>query len=78
MLYTVVSEYDIFCQNAKSRTYMDIAGGKVEYIQSGRNRKIVGLFSTNPAMYLDNSLLPGRVIELNSDKSAAKKSAQSR
>lgn len=62
MLYTVVSEYDIFCQNAKRRTYMDIAGGKVEYIQHGRNRKIVGLFSTDPAMYLDNSLLPGRVI----------------
>lgn len=63
MLYTVVSEYDIFYRNAKARNYMDIAGGKVEYIQSGRNRKIVGLFSTDPSMYLDKNLIPGRVIK---------------
>lgn len=65
MLYTVISEYDIFCQNTKNRSYMDIAGGKIEYIQSGKNKKIVGLFSTDPAMYLDSGLAPGRLLRNN-------------
>lgn len=62
MLYTVVSEYDIFCSDASKRNYLDINGGKLEYIGFGRNRKIVGLFSTDPAMYLKSCYQPGRGI----------------
>ena len=62
MLYTVVSEYDVFMSNASKRNYMDIDGGKLEYIDFGKNRKIVGLFSTDPAMYLSKDYQPGRFI----------------
>lgn len=62
MLYTVVSEYDVFSSQSKRRNYMDIAGGKLEYITCGKNRKIVGLFSTDPSMYLNKSYIPGSII----------------
>lgn len=62
MLYTVVSEYDIFLSNSEKRNYLDIKGGKLEYIGSGKNRKIVGLFSTDPAMYLNAEYQPGKTI----------------
>ena len=63
MLYTVVSEYDVFLSNACGRNYIDIDGGKLEYIGSGKNRKIVGLFSTDPAMYLKEDYRPGKRIK---------------
>ena len=62
MLYTVVSEYDIFFSRSKARNYLDIKGGKLEYIGSGKNKKIVGLFSTNPALYLDRKYQPGKFL----------------
>ena len=63
MLYTVVSEYDVFFMNSRKRNYVDIDGGKLEYIGSGRNRKIVGLFSTDPALYLNKDYQPGQRIK---------------
>ena len=63
MLYTVVSEYDVFLSGSAQRNYIDVEGGKLEYIGSGRNRKIVGLFSTDPAMYLNKDYQPGRRIK---------------
>lgn len=62
MLYTVVSEYDIFCSASPKRNYIDIEGGKLEYIGSGKNRKIVSLFSTDPALYLSKVYQPGQRI----------------
>ncbi len=64
MLYTVVSEYDIFFSRSKARNYLDIKGGKLEYIGSGKNKKIVGLFSTDPAMYLNKDYQPGKKIRI--------------
>lgn len=63
MLYTVVSEYDIFFSRSKKRNYLDISGGKLEYTGSGKNKKIVGLFSTDPKMYLSDDYLPGKKIK---------------
>lgn len=63
MLYTVVSEYDIFLSGAGERKYLDVRGGKLEYTGSGRNRRIVSLFSTDPAMYLNKDYTPGRRIK---------------
>ncbi len=65
MLYTVVSEYDVFFPNAPKRLYADVKGGKVEYIAVGRNKKIVGLFSTDPAMYLEKRYRPGGILRKN-------------
>ena len=63
MLYTVVSEYDVFLMNSPQRNYLDINGGMLEYIGSGKNRKIVGLFSTDPKMYLNAAYRPGQRIK---------------
>ena len=63
MLYTVISEYDVFCSDSPKRNYTDISGGKIEYTVSGRNKKIVGLFSTDPAMYLCKDYQPGKRIQ---------------
>lgn len=63
MIHTIVSTYDIFCSKSSQRNYLDIEGGKLEYIGSGKNRKIVGLFSTDPKMYLDKDLQPGQRIK---------------
>ena len=62
MLYTVVSEYDIFCADSPKRNYIDINGGKLEYTGIGKNKKIVGLFSTDPALYLNSNYQPGKRI----------------
>ncbi len=62
MLYTVISEYDVFFPRCAKRLYADVKGGKVEYIAVGRNKKIVGLFSTNPALYLDRKYQPGKFL----------------
>lgn len=67
MLYTVVSEYDVFLSNSAQRNYLDIKGGKLEYIGSGKNRKIVGLFSTDPSLYLIKDYQPGQRIRSNND-----------
>ena len=64
MLYTVVSEYDIFLSREPNRNYLNVKGGKLEYIGSGRNKKIVGLFSTDPAMYLNPKYRPGAAIKI--------------
>ena len=63
MLYTVVSEYDIFLSESKPRNYLDIKGGKLEYTGEGKNRKIVGLFSTDPSLYLCKDYIPGKKIK---------------
>lgn len=63
MLYTVISEYDVFFTNSPKRNYIDIDGGKLEYIGSGRNRKIVGMFSTDPSLYLNKDYQPGQRIK---------------
>lgn len=63
MLYTVISEYDIFYRNFRPRSYMNIKGGKLEYTGTGRNKTVVGLFSTDPAMYLNKNYQPGRRIK---------------
>ncbi len=63
MLYTVVSEYDIFFSRSPSRNYLDVSGGKLEYIGKGKNKKIVGLFSTDPSMYLRADYQPGKTIK---------------
>lgn len=63
MLYTVVSEYDIFLSTSKERKYMSIKGGKLEYTGTGRNKRIVALFSTDPALYLNKDYQPGQKIK---------------
>ncbi len=60
MLYTVVSEYDIFLSGSARRLYKDVPGGKIEYTGKGKGRRIVGLFSTDPKMYLRREYLPGQ------------------
>ncbi len=64
MLYTVISEYDIFFSGCGSRNYLEVKGGKLEYIGSGKNKRIVGLFSTDPAMYLRKDYQPGKRIKI--------------
>lgn len=63
MLYTVVSEYDVFFGRPYVRNYMDVNGGKLEYIRVGRNKTVVGLFSTDPAMYLRKDYQPGKILK---------------
>lgn len=63
MLYTVVSEYDIFYNRSGGRKYLDVKGGKLEYIGSGRNKTVVGLFSTDPKLYLNKDYQPGKTIK---------------
>lgn len=70
MLYTIVSEYDVFCSRFAARKYLDIKGGKLEYTVCGGNKKIVGLFSTDPAMYLNKNYRPGRIIRQNGRKTS--------
>ena len=63
MLYTVISEYDIFLSRSPERRYLDVKGGKLEYIGTGKNKTVVGLFSTDPALYLNKDYQPGRRIQ---------------
>lgn len=60
MLYTIISEFDIFSSTEKPAEFQDILGGKVEYIRSGKNKVIKSLFSTDPKLYLDLRYSPGR------------------
>ncbi len=60
MLYTIISEYDIFARGEKPTQFVNIAGGKVEYTVSGKNKVIKSLFSTDPRMYLEDRYQPGR------------------
>lgn len=60
MLYTVVSEYDVFFSRMKFSQYQDISGGKIEYILSGKNKVIKSLFSTDPRLYLEKRYQPGQ------------------
>lgn len=59
MLYTVISEYDIFTGGEQPGKYIDVSGGKVEYTVSGKNKLVKSLFSTDPKMYLDKRYIPG-------------------
>ncbi len=59
MLYTVVSEYDVFLSEAKPSLYESVAGGRVEYSIINSQRVVKSLFSTDPRMYLDKRYLPG-------------------
>ncbi|MCD7784050.1 MAG: YlzJ-like family protein [Oscillospiraceae bacterium] len=59
MLYTIISEYDIFTKGEKPTQFMDIRNGKVEYTVSGKNKVIKSLFSTDPRLYLDKKYTPG-------------------
>lgn len=63
MLYTVLSEYDIFLYDTKPSKVVDISGGKLEYITLGKNKVVKGLFSTDPAMYLQKDYQPGTVMK---------------
>ncbi len=65
MLYTIISEYDIFTKGEKPTRYMDIRNGKIEYTVSGKNKVVKSLFSTNPRMYLDERYLPGKRLPLS-------------
>ena len=66
MLYTIISGYDVYnsvlCACSASK-FMDVAGGKIEYTMSGKNKVVKSLFSTDPAMYLDKRYQPGRLIK---------------
>ncbi|MCD7823365.1 MAG: YlzJ-like family protein [Oscillospiraceae bacterium] len=62
MLYTIISEYDIFTQSERPTQFMDIGNGKVEYTVSGKNKVVKSLFSTDPSMYLDKRYIPGKRI----------------
>lgn len=62
MLYTIISQYDVFTKETNGGNvgkYMNISGGKVEYILSGKNKVVKSLFSTDPKMYLDQRYIPG-------------------
>ncbi len=63
MLYTVLSEYDIFLSDQKPSTVADISGGKLEYIMLGKNKVVKSLFSTDPKLYLQKCYLPGTVMK---------------
>lgn len=63
MLYTILSEYDIFLYDTKPSEFVNISGGKLEYIMLGKNKVIKGLFSTDPAMYLQKDYQPGTVMK---------------
>lgn len=65
MLYTIISEYDIFTRGEPLSEYKDISpgnilSGKVEYTVSGKNKVIKSLFATDPRLYLDKRYTPGR------------------
>ena len=62
MLYTIISEYDIFTKGEKPTKFQNIANGKVEYTVSGKNKVIRSLFSTDPWAYLDERYQPGKRI----------------
>ncbi len=62
MLYTIISEYDIFAKNEELPKFMDISGGKIEYTMSGKNKVVKSLFSTDPFIYLDKRYQPGRTL----------------
>ncbi len=66
MLYTVISEYDIFASKLIVPQYHDIKGGRVEYTVSGNNKIITSLFSTDPKLYLDKRYTPGQILDTNS------------
>ncbi|MCD7889366.1 MAG: YlzJ-like family protein [Oscillospiraceae bacterium] len=64
MLYTIISEYDIFTRGEKPTRFMDIGKGKVEYTISGKNKVVKSLFSTDPRVYLDDRYTPGRHLQI--------------
>lgn len=62
VLYTIISQYDVFTKETNGENvgkYINISGGKVEYIFSGKNKVVKSLFSTDPKMYLDKRYIPG-------------------
>ncbi len=59
MLYTIISEYDVFTRGEQPCKYLSVSGGKVEYTATGKNKVVKSLFSTDPKMYLDKRYIPG-------------------
>lgn len=59
-MYSIISQYDIYCEEYTPITHTDISGKEIEYISYDGNRKITNLFSTNPARYLDKRYQPGQ------------------
>ncbi|MCD8005819.1 MAG: YlzJ-like family protein [Oscillospiraceae bacterium] len=65
MLYTVISEYDIFRRNEPLSKFRDIRAengistAKVEYTVSGKNKVVKSLFATDPRLYLSKKYTPG-------------------
>ncbi|MBQ8396198.1 MAG: hypothetical protein IJX54_04320 [Oscillospiraceae bacterium] len=60
MLYTVLSEFDIFFEDYAPDEMVDVSGRQIEYISLNKNKQITNLFSTNPAMYLNQRYMPGK------------------
>lgn len=60
MLYTVLSEFDIFFEDYTPNETVDVSGKQIEYISLNKNKQITNLFSTNPAMYLNQRYMPGK------------------
>ncbi len=63
MLYTIISEHDIFASEFSMPQFADIKGGRVEYKISGNNKIITSLFSTDPKMYLNKKYTPGQILD---------------
>ncbi len=69
MLYTIISEYDIFTREGEipqANRFRSIASGTngrcrgmVEYFVCGKNKVVKSLFSTDSEMYLDKRYFPG-------------------
>ena len=67
MLYTVISQYDVFYEKYVPCSCSEINGLKIEYRACGSRKIITSLFSTDPKTYLDKRYLPGRVLESKGD-----------
>ncbi len=63
MLYTIISQHDIFASQFAPASYSDIKGGRIEYTVKGNNKIITSLFSTDPKMYLDKRYSPGQILD---------------
>lgn len=59
MLYTIISEYDVFTRGEQPGKYINVSGGRLEYTAVGKNKVVKSLFSTDPKMYLDKRYAPG-------------------
>jgi hypothetical protein len=60
VLHTIVSEYDVMCNQAENcvSKFKSVGGGIVEYSETEQGNRILRLFSTDPYMYLDEKYSP--------------------